>query len=153
MQDGGAARPNRLEWNRCPDRVETDSVMAMLGWGIAMKRDDDLAREILLEIEAHDDPLYVCALHSGSDQAERIRYYHLRLLVDAGFLEESGKQGGVFRITNAGHDFLALTRQSEAWEATKAGARMLGGASLQMLLRVAEGYALRKLAELGVPVA
>lgn len=153
MQDGGAVWLNRLEWNRCPDRVATDSVMAMLGWSIAMKRDDDLARQILLEIEAHDDPLYVCALHSGSDQGERIRYYHLRLLVDAGFLEESGKQGGVFRITNAGHDFLALTRQSEAWEATKAGARMLGGASLQMLLRVAEGYALRKLAELGVPVA
>lgn len=137
--------------NRCPGRVVTDSVMAIISWEQALERNDDMIRQILLDIEAQPDPLYLMPLYHGMPDEERTRYYHMRLLVDAGMLAETGKNGGVFRITNAGHDFLAVTRQNEAWQAIKAGGAKLGGASLQMLFQIGEGYARQKLAELGVP--
>lgn len=126
--------------------------------GREMRRDDDYLRALLMKLEAEDDWQYLFSLGSReeddpqADEEER-EYYHLLLLVDAGFVARSGSEGECYRITNAGHDFLALIRQGDAWEATKAGARHLGGASLQMLYRIAEGYARQKLAELGVPLA
>lgn len=136
--------------NRCPPHVATDSVMEIISWGQGVERNDDMIRQLLLDIEAQPDPLYLMPLHLGMTPEERVRYYHMRLLVDAGMLEESGKNGGVFRMTNAGHDFLALTRQSQAWEAVKTAAAKLGGASVQMLLQIAEGIARQKLAEIGI---
>lgn len=136
--------------NRCPPHVTTDSVMEIIRWGQAMERNDDMIRQLLLDIEAQPDPLYLMPLHLGMTPEERVRYYHMRLLVDAGMLEESGKAGGVFRMTNAGHDFLALTRQSQAWEAVKAAAAKLGGASVKMLLQIAEGIARQKLVDMGI---
>lgn len=118
--------------------------------GREMQRDDDYLRELLMKLEAQEDWQYLFIVESDEDERE---FYHLILLADAGLLERWGKHGECFRITNAGHDFLAMTRQSEAWAATKAGVRHLGGASVQMLYKVAEGYARQKLAEFGVPIA
>ncbi|MBN9890094.1 DUF2513 domain-containing protein [Salipiger abyssi] len=116
-----------------------------------MTRDDDYLRELLLEFEADEDWVQVSELLLGPGDDETKRHYHVLLLCDAGMM--TGVDEGLFRLTSAGHDFLELTRQSEAWEATKGASRKLGGASIQMLYRVAEGYARSKLSELGIPLA
>ena len=138
--------------NRCTDSVAADSILVILTWGEQMQRDDDLARQILLDIEALPDPLYEFGLYYGTAQEDRIRYYHLRLLADAGFLEESGETGGMWRITNAGHDFLNLTRKPETWERAKAAARGLSGFSLGILRDIALGYVRQELTRLGLPL-
>jgi Hypothetical protein (DUF2513). len=115
-----------------------------------MKRDDDYMRQLLLDIEASDDWYFHNTLGSADDAEADKSHFHVMLLVDAGFLARFGND--TYRITNAGHDLLALTRRNEAWEATKKAAGHVGGASLQMLLRVAEGLARQKLAELGIPI-
>jgi hypothetical protein len=88
----------------------------------------------------------------GATPQDRIKYFHLRLLADAGFLEESGRSGGVFRMTNAGHDFLSVIRSDTAWARTKEAARPLMGASLGMLRDIALGYARQSLRDMGVPI-
>lgn len=57
--------------------------------------------------------------------------------------------GDLYRITNAGHDFLAHTRQSDAWEAIKAISGRLGGAGVGVMARVAEAYIIQKAVDLG----
>ncbi len=115
-----------------------------------MRRDDDYLRDLLLELEASDQWEHMGGIVMGSPPEEMNRHFHLLLLRDADMLEEMHED--VFRITNAGYDFLALTRDTAAWQATKSAARHLAGASIQMLYRIAEGIALRKLTELGVPI-
>lgn len=46
-----------------------------------MKRDNDLIRRLLLEIEAEDDPIFLFVVTDGSSDEERRCYYHLKLLV------------------------------------------------------------------------
>jgi hypothetical protein len=91
-----------------------------------MKRDMDLVRQILIEIESDlewpdggcftpDDP---------------VRSYHLHLLLQAGLLEGSEKQvlGGVpprFLITGLswqGHEFLAASADQDRWTRFKKSA-------------------------------
>jgi DNA-binding PadR family transcriptional regulator len=139
-------------WNRCVEAVASDSILTVVEWGCVMRRDDDLARQILLEIEEMPDPIYEFGLLYGVPPEYRVRYYHLRLLADAGFLEESGQNGGMWRITNAGHDFLNLIRRPEAWERAKTAARGLSGFSLGILRDIALGYARQELARLGLPI-
>lgn len=117
-----------------------------------MKRDDDRLRTLMFEIEAHEDPLYVFFLSFDSGRSERETYYHLRLLCDAGFLEETGETGGEFRMTNQGHDFLASVRDDTVWRKTRTAAAHLSGTSLGILHDIAVGYVRQKLRELGVPI-
>jgi hypothetical protein len=117
-----------------------------------MERNDDYLRSLLLELEASDDWMHLSVLTSGSDEAENERHFHIMLLVDAGLMAPMSAKMQTFRITNSGHDFLALTRQSERWEAAKSAVRHIGGASIQMLYRAAEGLARQKLIEMGVPL-
>lgn len=139
--------------NRCFDIAWDESFWVLIQMGAKVKRDDDYIRALLLEMEASAEWLHISALTMGASEDEVRKHFHMRLLADAGMLEESGKSGGVFRITNAGHDFLALIRKNENWEATKNVAANMGGASIQMLYRIAEGYAKQKLAEFGIPIA
>lgn len=115
-----------------------------------MQRDDDYLRALLQQIETGPEWVVISGIDLEPDEAEAKEYYHLLLLHDAGYLAEI--QRDVFRITNAGYDFLAVTRESAAWEAAKGATRHLGGASIQMLYRVAEGFARQKLADLGIPM-
>lgn len=117
-----------------------------------MRRSDDMLRALLLELEEYHDPLYPFPSVSGMSPEDRIKHFHLRLLCDAGYLEESGRSGGMFRITNAGHDFLVLTRSNEAWSAVKMAASSLGGASVRMLGEIAYALAKDKLRQIGVPL-
>ena len=123
---------------------------ALMCGGIELQRDDDYLRELLREFEASDEWAHQSVLSSSSDAEDYKRHYHVLLLVDGGMLAPIAVGGTAFRITMSGHDFLALTRRSEAWEFTKTAAKKMGGASVQMLLRIAEGYACEALAKMGI---
>ncbi len=120
----------------------TESARAeIVGWllagGVTLKRDNDLLRRIMFEIEAQDDPIYEFGTAKDETREARLRYFHLRLLVDAGFLEETGQHGGCFRMTNQGHDFLALVRKDTFWEQVKETAASLPGAGIAIIRDVA----------------
>lgn len=111
-----------------------------------MKRDLELARELLLDIEARGADCSVSALRTGANHEgeERIRY-HLRLLIDGGFLREVDRTtAGVpcVRLTHEGHELLELSRHEGLWrEAKLLCQERTGGLSLaviqQFLVRLA----------------
>jgi hypothetical protein len=130
-----------------------------------MKRDLDLARQLLLDIEARDADCSVSALRTNTnsrldsprettngsanhsfDIDERIRY-HLRLLIDGGYLREVDRtSAGVpcVRLTHDGHELIELSRHEELWrEAKWLCQERTGGQSLTVirtfLLRLATG--------------
>lgn len=114
-----------------------------------MERNDDYLRKLLLDMVSSNEWLHMSDTMSGLED-EDFRYFHMLLLRDAGFVEEM--QSDVFRVTNAGHDFVALTRENATWSAVKTAVSHLSGASVQMLYRVAENMARQKLKEFGVPL-
>lgn len=136
--------------NRCYLIEWDETFWRIIQKGAYMRRDDDYLRELLFKLEAKEDWNYIFSSDTEEDDRE---YYHLMLLADADLLEQSGSFGESWRITNAGHDFIALTRQNEAWAKVKAASAKIGGGSVQMLFRIAEGYARQKLTELGIPLA
>ena len=120
-----------------------------------MKRDLDLARQLLLDIEARGADCSVSVLHNGTvhehastsfEIDERVRY-HLRLLIDGGFLKEVDRTtAGVpcVRLTYDGHEFLELARHESLWrEAKWLCQERTGGESLTVirtfLVRLAVG--------------
>ena len=115
-----------------------------------MRRDDDLVRKLMLDFEDQDDPLMVVTMGDDED-GERV-YYHMKLLADAGLLEESGRSGGVFRMTNAGHDFCAAIRDDTIWRKTKDASASVAGVSLGIMKDIGVGYLRAKLAAMGVPL-
>jgi len=122
-QDGAKATPPR-DWEQrqhWPEGPHRDRLIRVRTRGVAVERDDDLIRSLMLELTSHGDPIYFCDGHVTSDstpdeeQEERRRYYHLRLLADAGFLEESGRFGGNWRVTWRGHDFARMAKSDSFW--------------------------------------
>ena len=103
-----------------------------------MKRDIDLCRQLLLDIEARGADCSVSILRSGPNHEaeERVRY-HLRLLIDASLLKEIDRAAnGVpcVRLTDAGHELIELTRSEGRWrEAKGACQERTGGVSLQVI--------------------
>jgi len=103
-----------------------------------MKRDLDLARRLLLEIESRGIDCSLSILRAGSDHddQERVRY-HLRLLIDAGLLKEVDRtSSGIpcVRLTHDGHELLELARNQQRWnEAKQICFDRLGGLSLTIL--------------------
>jgi hypothetical protein len=88
-----------------------------------MKRDLDLARQLLLDVESRGADCSVSALRGEPDRdaQERIRY-HLRLLIDAGLLKEVDRtSAGIpcVRLTHQGHELLELSRGESRWNEAK----------------------------------
>jgi hypothetical protein len=106
-----------------------------------MKRDIDLARQLLLDIENRGADCSVSVLRPGAnnDAEERVRY-HLRLLIDAGLLKEIDRTaGGVpcVRLTDAGHETIELARSEARWsEAKWACQERTGGLSLSVVREI-----------------
>ena len=87
-----------------------------------MKRDIDLARQLLLDVEARGADCSVSVLRTDPNDAEERVRHHLRLLVDAGYLKEVDRTaGGVpcLRLTDAGHELIELTRSESRWRQAK----------------------------------
>jgi len=111
-----------------------------------MKRDVDLIRHLLLEIERHGPESAVDELRNGAvhESDERTRY-HVRLLVDAGLAKEIDRTSAglpCVRLTNAGHEFLDLCRNDARWrEAKWVVHEQTGGLSLAVLRAVLTKWA------------
>lgn len=86
-----------------------------------MKRDMDLCRQILLEIEAGEsgESIEMLQTHaSGNDVIE-----HLQLLRDAGLIEarvdRHSRDYSIQRLTWEGHEFLQTARNDSVWAEAK----------------------------------
>src|SRR4051812_49046990 len=113
-----------------------------------MKRDVDLIRQILLDIERHGcectlDSLRNGAAHETDDRAR----YHLRLCIDAGLAKEIDRTAAgspCVRLTNAGHEFLDICRGDERWQAAKwLVHQQTGGMALAVLRAVLTKWAVQ----------
>ena len=97
-----------------------------------MKRNMDLIREIMLEIERQPDRHTWFSLNLAGSTPEAIDHY-LLLLQDAGFIhltrKTSSGEDTVFsgRLTWQGHEFLEAIRPDEWWERLKAAMADAGG--------------------------
>jgi hypothetical protein len=119
-----------------------------------MKRDMDLVRELLLKIEAADEPPSMWDLLGWEEGEEDLPtdtqdkyFYHLKMLVDQGFVtgidasSMSSKDWLNLELAWPGHDFLDNTRDSEVWKKTKSGIEKLGGAGWDVIRSLAVAYA------------
>jgi len=113
-----------------------------------MKRDMDLIRAILLDIEEQVAPEMSDLLPDlVSDEGRNKLADHLRLLIDdAGLVtginasSASGMNWLDLRLTWTGHEFLDTIRDPEIWKMTKQGALAAGGFSLDLLAALAKGF-------------
>lgn len=111
-----------------------------------MKRDVDLMRHLLFDIERQGCDCACDTLRNGTPQEsdERTRY-HLRLLIDAGLVKDIDRTSSGYpcvRLTNAGHEFLDLCRSSARWrEAKWVVQEQTGGLSLSVLRAVLTKWA------------
>jgi hypothetical protein len=116
-----------------------------------MKRDMDLIRNLLLEIEDSDRPVLYISHFLGSERFQDVEQavleYHFRLLIEAGFLDADRKQGistvgswYIRHLTWEGHEFLGTIRDPEIWRRTKEGASAAGGWSVGFIRDVGTAY-------------
>ncbi|MEN1680906.1 MAG: DUF2513 domain-containing protein [Planctomycetota bacterium] len=115
-----------------------------------MKRDIDLARALLLDIEREgiDCPinrLRVETTHelkngsaNGATETSEVVRYHLRLLIDAGMVKEIDRtSSGVpcVRLTHAGHELVELSRSDTRWRDAKQLCRETTGGLSMVVIR------------------
>lgn len=110
-----------------------------------MKLDKELVREILLAVEAYEEPQGWMTLVIDGRSSNEVSY-HVMLLDEAGLLSGISLGGiGHFewqpkRLTYRGHEFLDAVRDGEVWRRTKEGAEKVGGAGLGMLVELGKAY-------------
>ncbi len=104
-----------------------------------MKRDMDLARRILLEVEKVPDPMRPIDLAIEGYESVDVSY-HVQLLHEAGllvatdFTSNSGYKWSPRRLTWAGHEFLDAARDDTLWNKVKAQVKdKLASVSFDML--------------------
>lgn len=107
-----------------------------------MKRDMDVVREILLEVESRDDGR---AAVFDFDENALVKREHLRMLIEAGLLQEVGQTRSAARykvqLSWKGHDYLDAIRDEGIWSKTKAAVAETGGsATLEIVKSLALGY-------------
>lgn len=113
-----------------------------------MKRDVDLIRQILLDLERHGAECALDAARNGAahEVDDRTRY-HLRLCIDAGLAKETERSttaAPCVRLTNAGHEFLDICRGDDRWQAAKWMVhQQTGGLSLAVLRAVLTKWAVQ----------
>jgi len=125
----------------------------------AMKFDKDLARDILLTLEADEsDPLEWVEIEiPGHSHQETV--YHIQLLAEAGFIEARDLSSSLIydwkpsRLTYQGHELLDTLRDGEIWKLTKESAKKTGVVSLQALFEIGKAFARQKLIEHGIHLA
>lgn len=117
-----------------------------------MKRDKELARELLLRIEAATSKPSFKELTPQSDEAETSRVLeHLKLLEEAGFIRSTAIKIHGFRLpqnielTWNGHEFLDDVRDPDVWKKTKEKTKGLADLGLGFLWEIAKGEVKAKL--------
>jgi hypothetical protein len=116
-----------------------------------MKRDRDLIRSLLLEIELKDDGTGNPVNIDKRVNTDRDITEHLFLLANAGLIEAidassmDARDIIVLRLTWEGHEYLDNIRDPEIWAGAKSGAQGLGGFSLEILGALAKGLIKKKI--------
>ena len=120
-----------------------------------MKRDMDLIRELLLQIEEFDQGLGGDVEIKAGESEARVVAEHLRLLLEAGLIEGNAVPDDEYafdhilptRLTWSGHDFLDSVRDPEIWKKTKEGAISAKGFTLDLLQDLAKGFIKKQIEE------
>lgn len=128
-----------------------------------MKRDMDLIRDILMEIEGGQRVFETTSSDEAAalgipletsrsqKEADRLRG-HLDLLGQSGFIEIEERTGAasylIKGLTWQGHDFLDSVRDPKIWEKTKKGAEAAGGFTVDLLKDLAKGFVKKQIEEL-----
>jgi len=105
-----------------------------------MKRDMDLARKILLELETETRAGDI-KIEGYSDAQVG---YHCYLIADAGLavgcdmttLGSEGPEWQLSHLTWAGHDFLDAAREPSRWDKAKSVVAKIGGVSMAVLIEI-----------------
>jgi len=105
-----------------------------------MKRDMDLVRKVLLELETKTRAGEI-KIEGYSDAQVG---YHCYLIADAGLavggdVTPRGSEGPkwqLFHLTWAGHDFLDAAREPSRWEKAKSVVSRIGGVSMAVLIEI-----------------
>lgn len=114
-----------------------------------MKRDMDLVRRILMEVERSDGPLDARDLLNGHESLESV-IYHITIMQEGGLLSASVERdmngictdAVIANLTWEGQDFLANVRSDSVWhKAKKTIAQKLGDASFSVLSSLASKIA------------
>ncbi|MGY6660916.1 MAG: DUF2513 domain-containing protein [Glycocaulis sp.] len=123
-----------------------------------MKRDMDLVRLILIEIEGADTVRTgVTKLAAKLGVEKSAVEHHLTLMEEAGYVQQhisrplptgAGIHAG-WRLTWAGYEFLESIRDPEIWRNTKAAAKDVGSFAVSLLAQIAKAIVLAKAKELG----
>ncbi|WP_050031538.1 DUF2513 domain-containing protein [Bradyrhizobium sp. LTSP857] len=117
----------------------------------------DYVRELLLKIEAADEPIEGSESMVAADASENDRRklgYHLEMLIDqaglvtgneghyiVGASEGDGLCWHDVKLTWQGHEFLETVRDPEVWSRTKAGATKAGNFAIGFMVDLAKAYA------------
>ena len=114
-----------------------------------MKRDMDLIRRILLEMEANQNPDGGMKIEARGYSDGQIAY-HLKLLKEAGLIhaiDTTSFQGMSFiplNITWRGHEFIEATRNEGVWQKLKAELKDRG---MSLPFQLIEALAVKIVAE------
>lgn len=111
-----------------------------------MKRDVDLCRQLLMDIENQGPHCLLTTLRCGeAPEANQRVHHHLRLLIDAGFVKETERtSSGVpcVRLTNSGQELIELAGNENRWrEAKWIVQQQTGGLSLTVLMSLLTKWA------------
>jgi hypothetical protein len=120
-----------------------------------MKRDLDLIRDILVDVENWNNPqpIFLEGMSYAGKNKQEIGY-QIDLLNDAGYIDAPIIKGGqgvtyetaaILRMTMAGHEYLDSVRSPEVWTKTKKSLEKVGGGAA---LDVIKDIASKILAEL-----
>ena len=113
-----------------------------------MRRDLDLYRDQLLQVEqlaeGTDDDLTL----DKKGISHRVFQEHLRLLKEGGFIdaheipdtEDDSTHYVPIRLTYKGHEYLDVIRDPEIWKKTRQGAALAGGFTFDLLKDLATGF-------------
>jgi Hypothetical protein (DUF2513) len=124
----------------------------LLASGDEMKRDMDLARKILLEVDSWNDLEPKTVKIDDADDLALNR--EIERLYDNGFLEGiagnkslQGQYKPIFvtDLSMKGHDFLDSIRDPDVWAKTKREAEAVGGFTLDLLKDLAKGLIKKKI--------
>jgi hypothetical protein len=111
-----------------------------------MKRDVDLCRQLLMDLENQGPHRLLTTLRCDEvPEANQRIDHHLRLLIDAGFVKETERTGsGVpcVRLTHSGQELIELTGNENRWrEAKWIVQQQTGGLSLTVLMALLTKWA------------
>ncbi len=120
-----------------------------------MKREMDLVRDLLLQIEQFDQGYGGDVEIEAGDYEPQVVAEHLRLLLEARLIEGDAVPDDEYafdhvlptRLTWLGHDFLDAVRDPEIWKKTKEGALSAKGFTLDLLQDLAKGFIKKQIEE------